>query len=330
MAKRSNVEDPALLRSELIQLLTNFEAILNNDELRPKVLVLVQAIRKIRRLGSALIQEDENTSNAAKNRIRAYFRKYVGQLIQGEEFLVISGIQEYARRIRELRVQEGWQIVSGEIAKVLYQNGELNLSEEEFKKIKTDSYILLRDFQDKEAAFRWHSANVIRKEKIGTKTKLLKYLQLNVGRPVSGEELSYIANDKKEWARRIRELRTEDGWLIKTRVTGRPDLPVGMYILEDLRQSEVHDRKISDDDRINTLTRDGFCCRKCGWSQMEVKEGDPRHFLELHHIIHHAKGGGNSVENLVTLCNVHHDEIHRLDKNNTWPLDVFWTWVQNT
>ena len=42
---------------------------------------------------------------------------------------------------------------------------------------------------------------------------------------------------------------------------------------------------------------------------------DPRKFLELHHVHHHVRGGANSVENLITLCNVDHDLEHRTAKN---------------
>jgi hypothetical protein len=59
-------------------------------------------------------------------------------------------------------------------------------------------------------------------------------------------ENGYVANEKTEWARRVRELRTELGWPVVTKVTGRPDLSVGVYMLEQDRQSQVHDRKIPD------------------------------------------------------------------------------------
>ena len=42
-----------------------------------------------------------------------YLKKHVGQVLDGRELMVVSGISEYARRIRELRVQFGWQIISG-------------------------------------------------------------------------------------------------------------------------------------------------------------------------------------------------------------------------
>ncbi len=38
---------------------------------------------------------------------------------------------------------------------------------------------------------------------------------------------------------------------------------------------------------------------------------DPRKRLELHHRTQHKDKGENTVQNLVTLCNVHHDDIHR-------------------
>jgi hypothetical protein len=38
---------------------------------------------------------------------------------------------------------------------------------------------------------------------------------------------------------------------------------------------------------------------------------DPRKMLELHHKKHHKDKGENTVDNLETVCNVHHDEIHR-------------------
>ena len=74
------------------------------------------------------------------------------------------------------------------------------------------------------------------------------------------KELSYLANGRTEWARRVRELRTEEGWPIVTKNAGRGDLPVGVYVLEEDRQAYEHDRKIPDDIRVAVLTRDNFSC----------------------------------------------------------------------
>ena len=134
-----------------------------------------------------------------------------------------------------------------------------------------------------------------------------------MGLGVTNEELRYVAGDKTEWARRVRELRTEQGWPIATKTTGRPDLGVGVYVLQADRQSPEHDRSIPDDVRREVLRRDGYKCKKCGWSHDEWNPSDPRH-LELHHIKHHVKGGENVEGNLQTLCTVCHDKVHREEK----------------
>ena len=106
-------------------------------------------------------------------------------------------------------------------------------------------------------------------------------------------------------------MRTEDEWPVFTRMQGRSDLDVGEYLLEEDRQAEEHDRKIPDEVRVKVLERDSFCCTTCGWRREDLSRDDPRKFLELHHLTNHAKGGENSFENLVTLCNVHHDQVHK-------------------
>ena len=150
-----------------------------------------------------------------------------------------------------------------------------------------------------------------RKKKVSVTDKIIGYFRKNVGQEITGEELKYLAKDKKEWARRVRELRTEQGWPIVTKNSGRRDLAVGVYVLEQDRQAYEHDRSIPDPIRIAVLQRDEFKCTECGWQRGNQSPEDPRNMLELHHKQHHKDKGGNTVENLVTLCNVHHDEKHR-------------------
>lgn len=179
------------------------------------------------------------------------------------------------------------------------------------EEIKVDQYILMNTEQDREAAYRWNVINEIRKQKTGVKAKILEYLRRNVGKEVTGEELDYLANKTKEWARRVRELRTEDGWPISTKSSGRDDLPVGVYVLEEDKQAYEHDRKIPDDVRVDVLIRDNHSCVKCGWNRSMLAPDDPRKMLELHHVKHHKDGGENTADNLITLCNVCHDAEHR-------------------
>ena len=300
----------------MIALLENFGDLLETGELREQVRSLIPANHALRDLGRSLIPGDTNSS--ARDRILIYFRTYAGCVIAGDELMVVSGISEYGRRIRELRVEYGWKIISGMTIRVIGEDDEAaELKDLDLPRMEPDDYMLVLDRRDRDAAFRWNIANDIRNSNRPVKAKILRYLRKNVGEEISGEELAYLAKNKSEWARRVRELRTEDGWPIATRQTGKPNLPVGIYVLERDRQAPAHDRKVTDFVRARVLKRDEFrCCyqlddrNSCGWHPDDWVRADPR-FLELHHIVEHAEGGPNEADNLVTLCNVCHDEIHR-------------------
>ena len=309
-AKKQEQTDPEGVRRKVEALIRNFEAELRSGELREKVLALVPIFQGLRDLGKALIPAEY--ASAARDRILYYFRKYPRIVIDGDELHVVSGIQEYARRVRELRVQFGWSIASGVTIREMREAEDTEVPVE-FADMKPNEYVLLDTEQDREAALRWNMANTIRKQRGSVRDKILKFLRANVGRSVTGEELRYIAGDKTEWARRVRELRTEFGWPVATKSTGRPDLGIGVYVLQADRQSPEHDRHIPDDLRREVLRRDGYKCRECDWSHDEWNPSDPRH-LELHHIKHHVKGGENVKENLKTLCTVCHDRIHAREK----------------
>lgn len=310
MAKHSKPGDPEKYRQNLVELLINFEFHLKNSELRTKVLNLVPATTLLQNLGASLIQDITN-GGGARERILAYFKKYVGTVLSGEELMVIAGISEYARRVRELRVEHGWRILTGVTLKSMEDEEIEALFGAQTPTLKPDQYILLSIKQDTEAAYRWHVANDIRKRKdLSVKEKILQYLRMFLGKEISGEELRYVANDKSEWARRTRELRTEFGWPVVTHFTGRPDLPVGIYVLEEDRQAPAHDRKIPEAVYRAVLVRDRYSCQDCGWTHERWNRSDPRH-LEVHHIVQHVDGGSNTVNNLVTLCNICHDVRHR-------------------
>jgi hypothetical protein len=309
---------PEALRQSLVDLLTNFARELRRGDLRGKVLALVPAFHKLRDLGSSLIPKSDAPS--ARDRVIAYLKQYPRTVIDGDELMVVSGIGEWARRLRELRVQFGWWIYSGvtfrDMAEDQAEDAE-NLKQVlgvDPTKIKPDQYVLMRNEQDRRAAHRWNVLNEVRRKKLSVKDKIIEYFRKNVGDEITGEELKYLAKDKKEWARRVRELRTEEGWPIVTKNSGRTDLAVGVYVLEEDRQAYEHDRHIPDDVRVAVLERDKFRCVKCGWHRGMLSPDDPRKMLELHHKQHNKDKGANTLENLMTICNVHHDEIHRREK----------------
>jgi hypothetical protein len=211
--------------------------------------------------------------------------------------------------------QEGWPILSGITANEMREEMLENLLAGEndipLPPMTPSQYLLLEDRQDLDAASRWQKANQIRRSSASVRDKILRHLRENVGQRVTSEELRYVAGDATEWARRSRELRTEFGWPVITRNTGDPSLPIGVYVLERDEQAPPHDRHIREVVRREVMRRDNWSCRwtGCGWPH-GFSPQDHR-FLEAHHVEHHAEGGENTPENLVTLCNLHHDEVHR-------------------
>ena len=313
MNNEENHTSPENIKKRIEDLLCNFEKELRSDDLRAKVKALVPVFHHLRELGKSLIPDE--LAKSARERILHYFRKYPSTVINGDELMVVSGIQDWPRRVRELRVQFGWFIVNGFTANEMLEEGELPLEDSDPSSMGPRDYILLSDAQDRDAAHRWNVANEIRRSRSSVRDKIIEFFRRNVGQSITGEELRYVAKDSTEWARRVRELRTEFGWPIVTKNTGRPDLNVGIYMLEADRQSPEHDRNIPDNVRRSVLKRDGYKCTECGWSYEEWNPADPRH-LELHHIEHHAKGGQNIEENLCTVCTICHDEIHRKREND--------------
>jgi len=264
---------------------------------REKVLVLVELTSSVKELG--IHSNMQAARVGARERIRLYLIQHIGVVISARELEVVSGISEYGRRARELRVQDGYKILTG------HSNDPetgINLGPSE--------YLLLQPEPDLTASRRWSIGNRIRREtKGGASNRLLRYLQENVDQVVTTEELKYVAKTS-EFGRRVRELRTEQGYAIATCFTGRPDLSMGEYVLESLnRVSEPHDRQIPFAIQKELYERAGNACQLCGWSRERWTREDPR-ILELHHLLHHATGGENTLENLVVLCSKCHDDVH--------------------
>lgn len=310
MPAKKKILNPAATIKELISeaeiKLSRYKKTYEGLSWRGKVILLVELNKPISQLGKH--SNPQTAKVAASERIILYLLENVGQIIDAKELEIVGGISEYARRVRELRVQDGYKIITG-----------ASCSEDFTIKIKPSQYILLEEEPDRKAANRWCIANRIRKEtKGGSKERILKYLKQFVGEVVNSEELYYVAR-AKEFGRRTRELRTEEGYSISTHFTGRPDLKMGEYVLESAgRVAEPHDRKISYDTQKIVYERDNNSCNLCAWNHKNWTKQDPR-ILELHHIREHAKGGQNSADNIILLCSKCHDKIHagkiKLPKN---------------
>ena len=112
------------IRRRLASLINNFEAELRNDELRSKVIALIPAHKMLNKLGTSLVPID---SKAARDRILYYFQKYPYTVISKDEVMIVAGISEWARRLRELRTNFGWPIIGGDAAKEMAEVDEFPL-----------------------------------------------------------------------------------------------------------------------------------------------------------------------------------------------------------
>jgi hypothetical protein len=139
----------------------------------------------------------------------------------------------------------------------------------------------------------------------GARAKLRAYFLANIGRVLGSAELRPVAGDISEWARRVRELRTEEGYLILTH-NDRADLKPGEYLLETAKPQPAFAREISKETRAFVLDRNGFTCQMCGAVAGEPHPYDPTRKTRLHigHVIDKSMGGSDVASNLKAICSV--------------------------
>jgi hypothetical protein len=139
----------------------------------------------------------------------------------------------------------------------------------------------------------------------GARGKLRAHFLANVGRVMDSDELRAVADNQTEWARRVRELRTEEGYLILTH-NDRSDLRPGQYLLESPIPQPAFARTISKETRAYVLDRNGFTCQMCGAVAGEPHPYDPSRKTRLHigHIIDKSKGGNDDLSNLRAICSI--------------------------
>lgn len=139
----------------------------------------------------------------------------------------------------------------------------------------------------------------------GARGKLRAHFLANVGRVMDSSELRAVANNQSEWARRIRELRTEEGYQILTH-NDRSELKPGQYLLETPKPQPAFERAISKETRAIVLDRNGFTCQMCGAVAGEPHPYDQTRKTRLHigHVIDKSKGGSDEPSNLRAICSI--------------------------
>lgn len=139
----------------------------------------------------------------------------------------------------------------------------------------------------------------------GARGKLRAHFLANIGRIMDSAELRTVAGNQSEWARRVRELRTEEGYLILTH-NDRSELKPGQYLLETAKPQPAFERALSKEARAFVLDRNGFTCQMCGAVAGETHPYDSTRKTRLHigHINDKSKGGSDELSNLRAICSV--------------------------
>lgn len=228
-----------------------------------------------------------------KAKILRYLLARVGEVVQGEELAEAGGIHEWARRIRELRVQDGYDITE----------------------IGSSAYRLESSLPDEQRVAVWKTVNVIRRQPGSAFERIAALFDASVGNVVSREQIDYVGKIA-EGSRRVRELRDEHGWPIDSHIDD-PTLSAGQYRLTSNDPADHRDplqRLYPEELRRRVFERDNYTCQTCGRNREKAEAaGDSRFYLEIHHKVAVAdelealpKSERNEVENLVTLCHADH------------------------
>jgi 5-methylcytosine-specific restriction endonuclease McrA len=142
-------------------------------------------------------------------------------------------------------------------------------------------------------------------KRVGAKRKLREHFLNNIGRVMDSDELREVSGNQSEWGRRVRELRTEEGFQILTH-NDRSNLKPGQYLLENPKPEPAFGRAISKETRAYVLDRNGFTCQMCGAVAGEPHPHDQNRQTRLHigHIIDKSQGGDDEPSNLRALCSI--------------------------
>jgi len=131
------------LKRELELLIMHFESAL--DDVQSKGPSLAQVLVRLRALYTSLSNADsDHEETISRNNILSVLRKSPLKVINGDEIFEISGVQEYARRARELKTKFGWLILESMTLRDMLQEKEFELDGVAVRDIRPNQFFRKR------------------------------------------------------------------------------------------------------------------------------------------------------------------------------------------
>ncbi|MBX7134887.1 MAG: hypothetical protein K1X67_19645 [Fimbriimonadaceae bacterium] len=225
----------------------------------------------------------------ARGLILDYLKLRVGEWVYGDELAAVSGIGEWARRVRELRVEEGYGIEE---------------SGGRYRLVAAEPNVARRE--------RWRMVGDVQQLEDPPKERVSELLRRAVGQVVHVDELDRVAGSQIG-ERLARSLRDDYGFPIETDADA-PDLQPGQVRLastQDWAKLDQTQRLFPEDLRRQVFQRDRYRCWSCQHSHADVSQSETQPFyLLVRHL--DARGDGlfglsaerlGDLSRLATICN---------------------------
>jgi biotin operon repressor len=180
-------------------------------------------------------------AGGARGRILAHLMRHLGDWVSSDELAAVSGIGEWARRIRELRFEQGYEIEEG-----------------------GGRYRILAEAPNLARRDRWRTVTSSRNRDGAAVDRVQALLEALVGETLTLEELNRVAHGK-DGAELARQIRNRELLPIESSADA-PDLGPGDHRLASQRENDrLHpaERLFAEDLRRQVFTRDRFICQVC-------------------------------------------------------------------
>ena len=164
--------------------------------------------------------------------------------------------------------------------------------------------------------------------RVSAKDRIRQFLVAHTGEVVTSYDLrAAVGPGVTEWARRLRELRNDDGWPIRSN-NDDDTLRPGEYRLDSLPEGQplyTFAASLSSRVRAEVLERNGYTCQMCGVGAGEDDDVNPGRKVRLHigHIVDRSHGGSDQPSNLRALCSTCNQGAKNLVQE-----PPSWTWLR--